>query len=204
MVGAVVAVSALTIHLPDSLRLAPPWVLPIVEGALVVALMIGDPGRIDNRSLPLRVVSLGLVGVLTLSAIWSTLRLVDDLVHGGTSTSSASALLQSGGIVWASTMVAFALVYFELDGGGPAARAYRTPTFPDLAFPQHLSPELQPPGWRPRFFDYLYLALTNSTAFSPTDVMPMAHWAKAAMAVQSLASLAIIGLVLARAVNVLT
>jgi len=204
MVGTVVVVAAVTFQLPDSLRLAPSWVLPVVEGALVLTLVVADPGRIDDRSKPVRLVSLGLVAVLALSALWSTVRLIEDLTHGGKETSSASALLQSGTSVWASTVVAFALVYFELDGGGPAIRAHRAPAYPDLAFPQQLSPDLGPPGWRPLFGDYLYLALTNSTAFSPTDVMPLAPWAKGAMAAQSLASLAIIGLVLARGVNVLT
>ena len=76
--------------------------------------------------------------------------------------------------------------------------------YPDFAFPQQLNPELAPPGWRPKFVDYLYLGLTNSTAFSPTDVMPMAAWAKLTMSVQSLVSLIIIGLVIARAVNIFT
>ena len=74
---------------------------------------------------------------------------------------------------------------------------------PDLAFTQQLSPEMAPAGWRPQFHDYLYLGLTSSTAFSPTDVMPLAGWAKLAMAVQSLISLSVLGLVIARAVNVL-
>jgi hypothetical protein len=77
------------------------------------------------------------------------------------------------------------------------------PATPELAFPQQLNPNLNAPQWRPRFVDYLYLALTNSTAFSPTDVMPLVPWAKIAMAVQSLVSLVILGLVVARAVNVL-
>ena len=67
-----------------------------------------------------------------------------------------------------------------------------------------MSPELAPPGWRPLFIDYLYLGMTNSLAFSPTDVMPLVPWAKIAMALQSLISLAILGLVVARAVNILT
>jgi hypothetical protein len=78
------------------------------------------------------------------------------------------------------------------------------PQYLDLAFTQQLSPEVARPGWRPRFADYLYLALTTSTAFSPTDVMPLALWAKMAMGLQSLISLAVVGLVVARAVNVFT
>ena len=82
-------------------------------------------------------------------------------------------------------------------------KAHEPPDYPDLAFPQHLSPEVSPPGWRPVYVDYLYLGFTNGMAFSPTDVMPLAHWAKVAMGVQSGAALVIIGLVVARAVNIL-
>jgi uncharacterized membrane protein len=77
------------------------------------------------------------------------------------------------------------------------------PEFPDLAFPEQLNPLAAPPGWRPELFDYLYLGFTNATAFSPTDVMPLSRWAKLAMAVQAIGSLAILGLVIARAVNIL-
>jgi hypothetical protein len=73
---------------------------------------------------------------------------------------------------------------------------------PDLAFPQDLNPTVAPPGWRPMFVDYLYLGLTNNLAFSPTDVMPLSHWAKLTMGLQSIASLLLIGLVIARAVNI--
>lgn len=96
----------------------------------------------------------------------------------------------------------FGMLYWELDSGGPAARAHHNPVHPDLAFPQHMTPELAPPGWRSLFFDYLYLGLTSALAFSPTDTMPMARWAKAAMGAQSLISIAIIGPVIARAVNI--
>ena len=103
-----------------------------------------------------------------------------------------------------SNNIAFALLYWELDGGGAAARPHHLPTQTDLAFPQQLNPRIAPADWRPRFIDYLYLGFTNATAFSPTDVMPLVPWAKIAMAVQSLVSLAILGLVIARAVNVFT
>jgi hypothetical protein len=78
------------------------------------------------------------------------------------------------------------------------------PRILDLAFPQQLNPEVAPAGWRPRFVDYLYLGLTASTAFSPPDVFPLAPWAKIAMGAQALISLAVLGLVIARAVNVFT
>ncbi|MFF9012462.1 hypothetical protein ACF09C_05750 [Streptomyces sp. NPDC014870] len=203
MATAVVLAMVLTLLLPDDLRLAPKWVLPSVEGLLLLTLIAGDPGRIDRRSTALRGVAIALVGALALGAVWSTVQLVDDIVSGGKETASAAGLLQTGGTVWAGTVLAFSLLYFELDGGGAAARAHRMPATPALAFPQQLSPELSTPDWRPRYVDYLYLGLTNATAFSPTDVMPLAHWAKIAMAIQSLVSLLILGLVIARAVNVL-
>jgi hypothetical protein len=113
-------------------------------------------------------------------------------------------LLAAGGVVWASNLLAFSLLYWELDSGGAAARAHDAHPFSDFAFPQQLSPEVAPPGWRPQFIDYLYLGLTCSTAFSPTDVMPLTPWAKVAMGGQSLVSLVVVGLVVARAVNVLS
>lgn len=151
----------------------------------------------------MRAVSIALVSVLACGAIWSTIRLVDDLMHGGSETNSADALLQASGSVWVLTVLAFSLLYFELDSGGAAARAHSMSPTPALAFPQHLAPELNATQWRPRYIDYLYLGFTNATAFSPTDVMPLAPWAKIVMAVQSIVSLLILGLVVARAVNVL-
>lgn len=203
MAAAVIASAVLTLLLPDDLRLGPRWALPLAEALLLVALISGDPGRISRRSTVLRSVAIALVVVLVGSAIWSTVQLIDDLIHGGHETSSANALLLAGGSVWSSTVLAFSLLYFELDSGGPAARAHHMPPTPALAFPQQLSPELNASHWRPHYIDYLYLGFTNSTALSPTDVMPLAPWAKSVMTLQSVLSLMILGLVVARAVNVL-
>ena len=202
MAGAVLAAMVLTILLPATLRVGPQWVLPLIEGLLLVAVVAGDPARITRRSRELRALSIGLVSVLVLGALAATLQLIDDLIHGSAETNSAADLLEAGTIVWVSNNIAFALLYWELDGGGAAARAHQLPTHADFAFPQQLNPRIAPPDWRPRFIDYLYLGFTNATAFSPTDVMPLAPWAKIAMTVQSLVSLGILGLVIARAVNV--
>ena len=134
----------------------------------------------------------------------STALLIAALIEGNSATNSAGELLATGAIVWVSNNIAFALLYWELDGGGAAARAHRLPKYPDFAFPQQLNPDLAPPNWRPRFYDDLYLGFTNATAFSPTDAMPLAIWAKLAMTVQASVSLALLGLVIARAVNVFT
>ena len=204
MAGAVLAAIVLTTLLPDSVRVGPRWLLPLIEGILLVAVVAGDPATISRRSRELRVLSIALVGVLVVGSLWTTVLLIDDLIHGGPETNSASALLEAGTIVWVSNNIAFALLYWELDGGGAAARAHRLPARPDLAFPQQLNPHIAAPNWRPRFIDYLYLAFTNATAFSPTDAMPLAPWAKIAMAVQAVISIAILALVIARAVNVFT
>jgi hypothetical protein len=205
MVGAVLAAILLTILLPAEVRLGPKWLLPLFEGILLVVLIIGDPVTISRRSRLLRVASIALVGVLVFGTLWATGQLIDDLIHGGPETNSATDLLEAGSLVWVSNNIAFALLFWELDGGGAVARGHRAAGEPvDLAFPQQLNPHVAPPNWQPRFIDYLYLGFTNATAFSPTDVMPLVPWAKITMAIQSVISLAILGLVIARAVNVLT
>jgi uncharacterized membrane protein len=202
MASAVVTAMVLTVLLPEGERTLPVWVLPLLEGILLFALIAGDPGAIDRRSRLLRVLSIALVAILVVSALGATVQLIDVLIGGGHETNSASELLEAGSIVWVANIIAFALLYWELDGGGAAARAHHSRSDVDFAFPQQMNPELAPAEWRPEFMDYLYLAFTNAMAFSPTDAMPIARWAKLAMMVLSVSSLAILGLVIARAVNV--
>jgi hypothetical protein len=202
MAGAVIAVIILTALLPGSLRIGPDWLLPLGEGLLLLALVAADPGRISRRSQLLRVMSIGLVAVLALGTLQSTAMLIDALISGGSITNEAGALLEAGASVWLMNNLAFALLYWELDCDGPAARAHGLPPHPDFAFPQQLNPDIARPHWRPRFVDYMYVALTNSLAFSPTDAMPLAPWTKIGMGAQALISFSIVGLVIARAVNV--
>jgi hypothetical protein len=171
---------------PSSLSLAPTWVFPVAWSVVLVILILADPGKIDKRSERLRVLSIGLVTLVAGGALESTVALLIELVRGGPSTNAAGSLLIASAIVWVTNVIAFSLLYWELDSGGPAARAQRLPQYPDLAFPQRLTPGLAPPDWRPKFVDYLYLGFTNATAFSPTDVMPLAPWAKLLMAVQAM------------------
>jgi uncharacterized membrane protein len=189
--------------LPDSYSLAPRWIIPVVEALLLISLIVADPGLIDRRSAAVRGLSLGLVVLLVLGAAAATTRLIVDLIRGGPETNSPGELIRIGSVVLVYIIITFAFFYWELDGGGPESRARANPDIPDFAFPEHLNPQVAKPGWRPAFFDYLYLAFTNAVAFSPTDVMPLARWAKLAMAVQATASLAVLGLVVARAVNIL-
>ena len=204
VIAALVVAIALPILMPAKFSPGPGWLLPVVLAALLVAMAVTDPGRIDKRSARVRAIRVALVAILATGAAWATIWLTADIIRGGKATNDPGDLLLAGALVLADLMITFAFVYWELDSGGPGQRAHSTPPYPDLAFPQHMSPELAPPGWRPVFLDYLYLGITNSVAFSPTDVMPLAHWAKGAMALQSVGSLAVLGLVIARAVNVLT
>jgi uncharacterized membrane protein len=203
MAVTLIVAMALPLLLPARFSLGPEWIVPALEALLLVALVIADPGRIDRRSALVRTVSLALVVILVAGAAVVTARLVVDLIRGGPETNSPGELLRVGALVWLYIIITFSFLYWELDAGGPELRARRASAFPDLAFPQHLNPKVTRPGWRPEFFDYLYLGFTNATAFSPTDVMPLARWAKLAMAIQATASIIVLGLVIARAVNIL-
>jgi hypothetical protein len=181
----------------------PSWVLPAAQGALVIALLVANPHRIDRESAIVRSLALMLATLLSLANGWSLGKLAVSIV-AGTIHLAAGPLLITGGIIWLTNVVVFALWYWEFDRGGPVARALGTSRYPDFQFVQMTSPPEQvPPQWEPAFADYLYLAFTNASAFSPTDVMPMSRWAKLAMTVQSVISIVTVALVVARAVGLL-
>jgi hypothetical protein len=168
-------------------------------------------GTVDPRTFSLpnpdgtysRAVSVTLIVVLVVAALWATSLLIYDLIKGIGVTTSPGQLLASGAVVWLGNNVAFAMLYWLMDAGGPIARSRNPEVLVDFAFTQQLSPEVAP-GWRPVFLDYLHLGFTNATAFSPTDVMPLTHRAKYTMLVQSTVALALFGLIVARAVNAFT
>jgi hypothetical protein len=193
---------ALRILEPHHESLGPPWLVPGIEIAMLLALVAADPARLSARARWLRKVSIALILSLAVVAVLSTTVLITDLIKGARVTESATSLLTSGALIWLGNILVFGLLYWQFDSGGPLARYRGEREYPDLAFTQQMSPELAPPGWRPQYVDYLILGLTTSTAFSPTDVMPMVTWAKLTMALQSLISLMVFGLVIARAVNV--
>jgi uncharacterized membrane protein len=203
LLGALAVAIAVPLLLPARFSVGPKWIVPAVEALLLVAVVVADRAGSGRRPAVVRGLSVALVVVLVAEAAGVTARLIVDLVEGGPETNSATDLLSVGFGVWLYTILAFAFLYWILDGGGPDARLWAPPEYPDLAFPEQLNPVVAVPGWRPQFFDYLYLGFTNATAFSPTDVMPLARWAKAAMTIQAAGSLAVLGLVIARAVNIL-
>jgi uncharacterized membrane protein len=202
MALAVLVAISLTLLLPHNQSPTAAWLLAGFELFLLILIIIKDPGKIDKRSDQLRFLGIALVSVLVITSIGATIDLVYHLIQGGKVANSATDLLQTGGTVWILNMIAFAFLYWEIDGGGSAVRAHRAVEVRDFAFPQDMNPELAPPNWRPVFVDYMYLGFTNATAFSPTDAMPLTGRIKIAMTIQSSISLVVLGLVIARAVNV--
>jgi hypothetical protein len=200
---AIVVVAVLHVALPAKYRINPPWVVPVVLFGLLAAVIIGDPGRIDRQK-PLLRVGIGAVIVcLTLANLAAAGRLVDDIVtNNKLFASNAGGLLATGGVIWATNVVAFGLWYWDLDRGGAAARAHHPQANPAFVFPEMISP-YAPAGWVPTFPDYLSLGFWTATAFSPTDVSAIRPWAKLLMMTEAAVSLAIATLVIARAINIL-
>ena len=206
-IAALLAFMALNIGvrlwLPNEAAVRVPWLVPAIEVALLAVLLVGHPGNLGTYRKWFRPVTVTLVVVLVAAALWATALLIYDLVKGLGVTESPEELLASGALIWVGNNLAFAMLYWLMDSGGPIARSHDASPV-DFAFTQHMSPEIAPPGWRPVFLDYLHLGFTNATAFSPTDVMPLTHRAKFTMVVQSSVALALFGLIVARAVNAFT
>ena len=195
----------LQVAVPGRLVLVhPAWVLPAVQGGLLLVLIAANPHRIDRQSTVMRSLSLVLAAVLSLANGWSVARLAVDITTGNKGQTPAQ-LLITGSVIWLTNVIVFALWYWEFDRGGPVSRALNLKNrYPDFQFVQMVSPpEMVPPDWEPFFLDYLYLAFTNAAAFSPTDVLPMSRWAKVAMTFQSIISIVTVALVVSRAINIL-
>lgn len=193
---------ALDLALPDRLTLGPTWLLPAIEGLLLAVLVVITPHpRMRNSSLR-RKIAIGLIGLVSAVNIFSLIELAHYLLHGR--IGSGRQLIFAGIALWGTNVLLFSLWYWELDRGGPLARASQTDQLPDFMFPQTSDARLGPPGWTPGLLDYLYVSFTNSTAFSPTDTMPLTKSAKLLMTAQALTSLLILVLVVSRAVNILS
>ncbi len=200
-VAAIVVATLLQASLPHrvgQLR----WIFVGLSILLLVVLGFVNPGKLEQRHVPIRVLMLMLVAALSIGNAIAGARLVIDLVNGKGIT-DAGTLLRTGGAIWLTNVIVFSLWYWLFDRGGPYARAQHDDPFPAFMFPQMDATNYTPADWRPEYVDYLYLAFTNALAFSPTDVMPLKHWAKLTMLLQSLVSLMIAILVIARAVNLL-
>ncbi len=199
---AIVVAIALQVVLPPRViqGLGPRWLIPVLEAALLVALLIASPRQISPEESALRWLSLALIAVVTVANLVALGELIKALL--GHTNAAGRSLVYASVPIWITNVIVFGLWYWELDRGGVAARLQPTHRRPDFLFPQMSTPGSSP-GWTPAFLDYLYTSFTNATAFSPTDTMPLTPWAKLLMMVQSLASLLTVALVISRAVNIL-
>ena len=204
----VAAAILLQVRLPDKLTVGPTWLLPALEGALLVGLAISTPrGRATANPIRRRV-ALGLIALVNIANAASLYLLAHFLLHKH--ISNGRPLILAGIAIWLTNVLIFALWYWELDRGGPANRLrHPDPTTPegrpDFVFTQmDGGKDYTPEGWRPAFLDYLALSFTTATAFSPTDTMPITQVAKTLMAAQSLISLVTLGLIISRAVGILS
>lgn len=199
--SAVLAAIALELLLPERVTAGPRWLVPALEGALLVGLVFATPRRLEHPHTRRRRMALSLIAFVTVANISSLAMLSHELLHHN--ISNGRGLIFAGVLIWLTNVVIFGLWYWETDRGGPGLRAAGRDRPPDLLFPQMTDEHISPLHWRPQFIDYLYVSLTNATAFSPTDTMPLTPMAKTVMGAQSLVSLVTIGLVVARAVNIL-
>ncbi len=195
------AIIAVQLSLPGRLTVGPTWVLPSLEAALLIGLFIATPHELEYEHPGRRRVALTITALVSVANAWSLGELTHFLLHHH--VDNGQQLIGSGLLIWLTNFLIFALWYWEIDRGGPGRRAAAHDGAPDFLFPQMSDDRVEPLNWRPEFFDYLYVSLTNATAFSPTDTMPLSGTAKGMMGVQAVVSLITIGLVFARAVNVL-
>ena len=199
---ALVVAIALQLAIPKAYTVVPRWPLITLEILLVVVLVGLNPLRLSRRTTFGTWASYVLLAAITLDNSLSAL-VLDIRILSGDVSNNAAVLLGSGAAIYVTTVIVFGIWYWEIDRGGPFARREGSRPYPDFMFPQMTERELAPPKWRPLFFDYLYVSITNVVAFSPTDTMPMTRRAKAMMTAQALISFTTLALVIARAVNVL-
>jgi hypothetical protein len=201
---AVTVALILYIALPDKLTLGPDWLLPAAEGLLLVGLVWASPWKRRSQPRPWRrQLALALSVLVAAGNSVSLGLLIHFVVKGG--KAGGYELVLSGAEIWTTAVLIFAVIYWELDGGGPRKRAAGGgKSLPDLfSFPQWADLNMTPAQWRPMFVDYLYLSFTNCTAFSPTDTMPVKPSVKLLMMFQGFTALVTVGVIVARAISLL-
>jgi hypothetical protein len=211
-VGVIVAILLYAV-LPSAMQVGPRFVIPALELALFIPLVLANPRRMSRQNRLLRRLSICLVLLIALSNLAALVLLIHSLVSG--EATAGGQLLAAAGQVWLTNVLVFALAFWELDRGGPVSRfRVKRPNLPsaDFRFPQDEDHDAitevarrssAKAGWLPGFVDYLYVSITNSSAFSPTDTMPLTPRAKLLMAAESVSALMISVLVVAFGVGLL-
>jgi hypothetical protein len=199
---AVLATIALDLDLPNKLTLHPAWVLPALEALLLAGLVATTPRGAQPLHPYRRFAAIGMIGLVSAANLLSLVLLTRYLLHSS-NASDGRQLILAGVEIWGTNILLFAVWYWELDRGGPQGRKLADGPPPDFLFPQMTEDRLGRWEWRAGFIDYLYVSFTNVSAFSPTDTMPLSPTAKMLMLSQSVIAIVTIGLVIARAVNIL-
>ena len=200
---AILVVLGLLAVLTHPVRVLPVWVF---HGAALTGLVAMAAGALTTANIRWLRIERMLIILLAGAYVANTIGELVDMIGVITlhpSKSNAFALLSSSVAIWVANVLTFSLLYWQLDGGSPSARARQGSVTPDWLFPQAATPEDMPPDWRPLFLDYLFLGYTTATAFSPTDALPLTRRAKLLMMLESMISLLTLVIVLARAINVL-
>jgi hypothetical protein len=200
---AILVVILLLAALPGHVYVLPVWVSYVA--ALAVLVPMAGVALTKGNTLWLGIERTMII-LLAIAYVANTITELADMIGAITlhpSGQNAFSLLSSSVAIWVANVLTFSLLYWQIDRGGPYARASNLSVRPDWVFPQPAAPEDLPPDWRPLFIDYLYLAYNTATAFSPTDALPLTHRAKMLMMIESTISLLTMVIILSHAINVL-
>lgn len=195
-IAGLLAIGILYAFLPEKLLIGPNWLLLSIEVVLLLPVVFS---WITGHWMPYmatRTLSLIVLGFATLALAISIILLINTLV----SITQPGLLLRTAGLLWSCNVLIFGLWYWEVDGGGPRERHLANHEAADFMFPQQVGGNTE--GWMPFFFDYLFLAFTGATAFSPTDTYPMTRLAKLLMMLESILSLLIVAILIGRVANI--
>jgi hypothetical protein len=200
---AIVVVLCLLAALPGHVTALPVWVSYLA--AVAVLFPMAAVALTAGKTLWLGIERTMII-LLATAYVANTIAELADMIGVITlhpSGNNAFSLLSSSVAIWVANVLTFSLLYWQIDRGGPYARASSSSAKPDWVFPQPATPEDLPPDWRPLFLDYLYLGYNTATAFSPTDALPLTHRAKMLMMIESTISLLTMVIILSRAINIL-
>ncbi|WP_114948142.1 hypothetical protein [Microvirga calopogonii] len=189
--------------LPEHHRAAPFWV-SVAAVTIACLAMAGVTWAVDKpRWLRIETIIMRIITISALAAQVASLATVIHQIVGGAARPSGLTLLASGLNVWTSIVLAFAVLFWQLDRGGPAGRMEDPGRQADWLFPEAANPEAVRPGWQPMFVDYLFLSFSTATAFSTTDAAPLTSRAKLLMMLESAIALTTLVVVASRAINAL-
>jgi uncharacterized membrane protein len=199
----ILAVLGLLVVLPARIRLFPAWFVKVAAIATLISLaaipLSGATARWRRIERTIVLFFIAIVGSGTLAGVASLIR---EMVMQSKAIDGLQLLSSSVGI-WISNILTFSLLYWQIDRGGPEARMNDAGKRPDWLFPQTGVPEDVPPDWRPTFVDYLFLAFTIATAFSPADALPLTSRIKIVIMIESSISLTTIVVIASRAIGIL-